>query len=72
MVKQNFKMGDAVQHKSGGPKMIVKGYEPKDGEEVVCEWMNKDDMPVEKAFHQNVLHIYDPPKPQINLTKIRG
>lgn len=55
MVEQKFKIGDEVQHKSGGRKMIVKGYEPKDGEEAVCEWMNKDDMPVEKAFHQDVL-----------------
>jgi uncharacterized protein YodC (DUF2158 family) len=71
MTQQNFKMGDAVQHKSGGPKMIVKGYEPKDGEEVVCEWMNKDDMPVEKAFHQNVLRSYDPPPPVLSSKLLR-
>jgi uncharacterized protein YodC (DUF2158 family) len=61
MIEQKFKIGDEVQHKSGGPKMVVKEYEPKDGGEVVCEWMNKDDMPVEKAFHQEVLTIYEPP-----------
>lgn len=59
---QKFKRGDEVQHKSGGPKMVVKAYEPKDGEDVVCEWMNRDDMPVEKAFHQDVLCPYEPPQ----------
>jgi len=32
MSAQKFKIGTAVQHKSGGPKMAVKGYE---GDEVV-------------------------------------
>lgn len=58
MAEQKFKIGDQVQHKSGGPKMVVKGY---DGDEVVCEWFDKN-TPVEKAFHQEVLRIYEPPR----------
>lgn len=61
MLIQKFKIGDEVQHKSGGPKMVVKGYEPADGIEVICEWMNKQDMPIEKAFHQDVLIPYQAP-----------
>jgi uncharacterized protein YodC (DUF2158 family) len=61
MAQQRFKTGDEVQHKSGGPKMVVRVYEPKDGEEVICEWMNKEHMPVEKAFHQDVIKYYQAP-----------
>ena len=56
---QKFQIGDRVQHRSGGPIMVVKGYEPKDGEEVICEWFDKS-TPKEKAFHQDVLMPYDP------------
>lgn len=59
---QKFSRGDEVQHKSGGPKMIVKAYEPSDGEDVVCEWMSKEQMPVEKVFHQDVLKTYQGPR----------
>jgi uncharacterized protein YodC (DUF2158 family) len=55
---QKFKTGDEVEHKSGGPKMVVKGYEPKDGEEVICEWFDGN-TPHEKAFHQDVLIPYE-------------
>lgn len=65
MTSQKFKTGDEVQHKSGGPKMVIKGYEPKDGEEVVCEWFDKN-TPREKAFHQDVLKPYDPPRVRIS------
>lgn len=51
---QKFKIGDEVPHKSGGPRMVVKGY---DGEEVICEWFNKN-TPYEKAFHQDTLQLY--------------
>lgn len=61
MTQQKFKAGDEVQHKSGGPKMVVRAYEPKDGEDVICEWMNKEHMPIEKAFHQDVLRAYQSP-----------
>jgi len=59
-VNQKFKIGDEVRHKSGGPKMVIKGYEPKDGEEVICEWFDKNS-PYEKAFHQDTLKAYEAP-----------
>ena len=63
MVEQKFKTGDQVVLKSGnGPKMVVKGYEPKDGEEVTCEWFDKNNTPQEKSFHQDTLSIYEPPR----------
>jgi uncharacterized protein YodC (DUF2158 family) len=67
MIEQKFKIGDEVQHKSGGPKMVVKGYEPKDGEEVLCEWFDKN-TPHEKAFHQDTLKKYEAPR--IRVTSI--
>lgn len=38
--------------------MVVKAYEPKGGEEVICEWFDKTGNPREKAFHQDVLVPY--------------
>jgi len=40
--------------------MVIKGYEPKDGEEVICEWFDKNS-PYEKAFHQDTLKAYEAP-----------
>jgi len=40
--------------------MVIKGYEPKDGEEVICEWFDKDHHVQEKAFHQDTLKQYEP------------
>jgi len=51
MSEQKFKIGDAVQHKSGGPKMIVKDFHEQ---EVICEWFDKN-TPCEKAFRVDVL-----------------
>lgn len=68
---QKFKTGDKVQHKSGGPKMVVKGYEPKDGEEVTCEWINKEHLPVEKSFHQDMLEPYRAPGLSWSSTSLR-
>lgn len=58
-MEQKFKIGDNVVHKSGGPKMVIRGYEPKDGEEVICEWFDKDHHVQEKAFHQDTLKQYE-------------
>ena len=59
-IQQKFKTGDEVQHKSGGPKMIIKAYEPKDGEEVTCEWFDKEHHVQERAFHQDTIKTYEP------------
>jgi uncharacterized protein YodC (DUF2158 family) len=55
MAEQKFKIGDEVQHKSGGPKMVVKGYK---GNEATCEWFDKN-TPYEKAFHEDTLKKYE-------------
>ena len=54
--EQKFKIGDEVRHKSGGPKMVVKGYA---GEEVICEWFDQSTLH-EKAFHPDTLKKYEP------------
>jgi len=58
MSTQKFKTGDEVQHKSGGPKMIVREYEPKDGLHATCEWFNNEDLK-EKSFHQDMLKPFE-------------
>ena len=60
-MEQKFKIGDSVVHKSGGPKMVIKAYEPKDGEEVVCEWFDKEHHDQEREFHQDTLRKYEAP-----------
>lgn len=59
MTAQKFKTGDKVSLISGGPSMTVVRYEPKDGEEVVCQWFYKNKLE-EKAFHQGTLKPYVP------------
>jgi len=58
---QKFKTGDRVVLSSGGPTMTVVRYEPSDSDEVVCQWFYKDKLE-EKAFHQDVLRPYEPPR----------
>lgn len=41
--------------------MVVKAYEPSDSEDVVCEWMDKNHLPIERAFHQDVLKHHQNP-----------
>ena len=61
MTQQKFKTGDEVHHKSGGPKMVVKEYDPPEGEDVTCEWFDSKGMPQEKSFAQDVLKSYKSP-----------
>jgi uncharacterized protein YodC (DUF2158 family) len=56
---QLYKTGDVVQLKSGGPWMTVRGYEPTDSDEVLCEWFTGD-LRYEKAFKQDMLNRYEP------------
>lgn len=40
---ENFKKGDVVKLKSGGPAMTLNGYDPKEGGKAVCVvWFTKD------------------------------
>lgn len=50
-MSRKFKIGDEVQLKSGGPKMVVKAYE---GHDVICVWFDQN-VPHERAFHQDTL-----------------
>lgn len=45
MEKMNFKVGDIVRLKSGGPSMTVKGYRMSlinKEEEMICQWFSGD------------------------------
>jgi uncharacterized protein YodC (DUF2158 family) len=56
-----FKKGDAVQHKSGGPKMIVVGFLSVQGEDTVeCEWF-EGNKPETKHFTPEALKLFEPP-----------
>jgi uncharacterized protein YodC (DUF2158 family) len=61
MAKQKFKTGDRVLLNSGGPTMTVVKYEPSDEEDVICQWFLGGKLE-EKAFNQDVLRPYEPPK----------
>lgn len=65
MPTQKFKTGDHVVLISGGPSMTVVRYEPRDGEDVICQWFNKNELS-EKAFHQDVLRYYQSPRIRIS------
>jgi uncharacterized protein YodC (DUF2158 family) len=40
MSEQEFKLGDVVQHKTGGSAMTVIGIS-EDGKTIQCEWIDK-------------------------------
>lgn len=56
-----FKIGDVVALKSGGPKMTVSEYPIKmiDGSEnhtqVKCRWFNEDNHLMQNSFHVDEL-----------------
>ena len=54
----HFTAGDAVRHKSGGPKMIVVGYD--EIERVICEWFDGTNRRQE-TFTPAVLEVYEAP-----------
>lgn len=50
MADQEFKPGDVVQLKSGGPKMTVQeAYEEHGDNKVICNWFTRDNEPWVKA-----------------------
>jgi len=60
---EQFKKGDVVQLKSGGPKMTVDEIETtQSGVEVICVWYNDKSNSFErKGFSVEALTIYTPP-----------
>ncbi|MEQ6120991.1 DUF2158 domain-containing protein [Reichenbachiella sp. MALMAid0571] len=63
MAEQKFKIGDEVVHKSSSTKMVVSGYEPEDGEDVTCEWIDGNGTYQSHSFHQNTLKPFVPHRP---------
>jgi uncharacterized protein YodC (DUF2158 family) len=53
----NFKPGDTVQLKSGGPVMTVRSL---DREYAVCNWFDEGGTPHERAFHVSQLKAAEP------------
>lgn len=58
-IMSNFKVGDIVILKSGGPKMTVETIQ--DEEFIVCIWFNEKQETHQKKFHQDLLKKYTPP-----------
>ncbi|BDU19971.1 DUF2158 domain-containing protein [Dyella sp. GSA-30] len=53
-----FKIGDTVQLKSGGPAMTVS--ELQEGGRVFCEWFDNKENHQERSFVASTLDKYDP------------
>lgn len=54
-MEKKYKNGEMVRHKTGGPQMVVIGYEPEDGYAVTCEWMDKQHTPHQRSFLESSL-----------------
>ena len=53
-----FKAGDTVRLKSGGPLMTIKSADGLD-DSILCEWFDKDDKPQVKSFKASSLTADD-------------
>jgi len=49
----NFKIGDTVMLKSGGPLMTVENEE--EGGRVMCKWFDEKNKPFERVFDERML-----------------
>lgn len=50
-MENQFKVGDAVKLKSGGPIMIITTYTNDPSKtKVVCAWHDKDNKPLEAVY----------------------
>ncbi|TIN02572.1 MAG: DUF2158 domain-containing protein [Mesorhizobium sp.] len=58
MTEADFKEGDAVRHKAGGPKMIFVGTSQTG--HAICEWFDKGQR--QDSFSFSALEKYEPPK----------
>lgn len=63
MTDEQFKLGDAVQHKSGGPKMIVCYITNKQHASHQCEWFDNAGKLQHGMFHPDVLEPHKPVDP---------
>lgn len=61
--KEQWKAGDVVQLKSGGPIMTVWGN-VKDTQRVLCLWFSENsEKPIDGTFLPVMLKRYEEPKP---------
>ena len=59
----NFKKGDVVILKSGGPKMTVKSIQEN---KIICVWWDeKTNDYKEREFEEDLLEKYEPLSPEI-------
>jgi uncharacterized protein YodC (DUF2158 family) len=56
MPEQQFKPGDIVSLRSGGPRMTIASI---DGQMAYCEWFSDDQHPQSKSFALTSLKIDD-------------
>jgi uncharacterized protein YodC (DUF2158 family) len=63
-MSSGFNKGDEVQHKSGGPKMVVEG-DDEIGRVICSYWNEKAKKFVQDTFPPGVLKKYEPPTAQI-------
>lgn len=54
MADEQFKPGDVVSLKSGGPQMTIATV---DGQSAFCEWFTDDQEPQGKSFHLTSLKL---------------
>jgi uncharacterized protein YodC (DUF2158 family) len=62
-VEQNFKIGDVVRLKSGGPNMTVSGYDVygyNDTKKYLCRWFDEKHKPSELTFLDEELERVHP------------
>lgn len=70
-----FKKGDVVRLKSGGPKMTVVdtgnygGMQmgPEDG--VLCVWFDEKNKPTERVFDAATIEMHVPPSENMRVTR---
>ena len=58
---QKFIIGDVVQFKLDGSRMIVEGYDPSDAKVVLCMWRDRyKELELRGKYHEGMLDIESP------------
>ncbi|RUW85193.1 DUF2158 domain-containing protein [Mesorhizobium sp. M1E.F.Ca.ET.063.01.1.1] len=65
MDETELKIGDAVRHKTGGPKMVFVGTSQTG--QAICEWFDRG--PQQDTFSFAALEKYEPPKASFSLSR---
>ena len=64
-----FKLGDRVRHKTGGPHMIITDLE---SDHVWCRWMDKSGHAQTNSFIPEELEHVEKPKPGLGAVAVGG